>query len=191
MHQRNIKAFLSASPCFVDGVQVDHQARPHSMASCISFLLQRGRFNMCATAGGDGQEGTPKVTCGWQNAKPPGAGRHLWHASLQRRGARVEGRERAATSMKGTVRWTDGEKKREEGVYLRQELRPIPFAKNNRSILFSLSWMHELGKVQWSSPDPGGAGCPQRHGVVEPITSQTQPCCLHAPWQKAKPGQGS
>lgn len=105
----------------------------------------------------------------------------------------MEGRERAATSMKGTVRRIDGgeKKKRKEGVYLCQELRPIPIAKNNRSILFSLSWMHELGKVQCSSRDPGGAGCPQRHGVVEPITSQTQPCCLRAPWQEARPGQGS
>lgn len=122
------------------------------MVSCVSFLLHSGIFNICVTAGSDGQEGTPKVTCGWQNAKPPGAGQRLWRTSLEGRGGRRgewwDCRERAAKSMEEAARRTEGR------VYLHQEMKLLLMAKNNWSILCFL-----LTFWAWSELDAQAREC--------------------------------
>lgn len=97
-------------------------------------------------------------------------------------------RERAAKSMKGAVREFTSIESWDCFRWLRITKLFCSFSRPSER---GWSWMHKLGNVWCSSPDPGGVGHTWSHVVVEPIMQQARLCCLRAPQQKVQPGQGS
>lgn len=117
LHQGNTESFsITASLCLTNCSSL-HRLRarliirqgeiphpPPPPPHCKAFLQHKASYLMhrCGPASSDGQEGSLKVTCGWQNAKPSKQS-HVRETHRTRRdgeGEWWEGEDRAETSAK-------------------------------------------------------------------------------------------